>query len=116
MTSARDLRTKVSFQQRGLDANGDRLGDWEDGLERKASIRFLRGGEGVLEGRLAGRMPAVISIRDDSDTREITSAWRARTLTGIAYTFDIKSITPAKERGYLDILSEAGAQLTGDDE
>lgn len=109
MPGSGQLDTRVTFQQRAPDDNGDPLGDWEDGFTRWAQVQYLRGGEGVIQGRLQGRDPAVITVRDEAATREITTAWRAVTQTGPQMTFNLRSWTPAKERGFIDILAEAGA-------
>lgn len=110
------LDRRVVFQQQAVTRPGVRNGDWTDDFARWCSIAWLRGGEGVLEGRLAGNAPAVITVRDDAETRQVTGAWRARTESGIVATFNIKSITPAKEKGFLDILAQGGAEVTGEDE
>lgn len=111
MPAARDLKVRVLFQRRSVDANGDRLGDWEDGFERWGEVAYMalrHGGEIVLQGRLQGTAPASISVRDDSETRDITSAWRARAVSGYPATFNIRSIAPSQRVGWLHMTCEVG--------
>ena len=107
MTSAGQLRDKVRFEQRGLDANGDRLGDWDEdnGLTRSARIVFRRGSEAVLQQRLQGVQPVDITIRSDAATRLITTDWRAVD-TRSGQTFNIIAITPDEGRAYITLLAE----------
>lgn len=42
-----------------------------------ANVRPLRGGESVMQSRMASRNPAIITVRASSVTRRITNEWRA---------------------------------------
>lgn len=106
MPGAGALRDKVTFQQRGEDANGDRLGGWEEGFTVPAELVWLRGSEGAVEARLQGRQPVVIRIRDESRTRGITSAWRAVNARNEAQEFAVKSAAPDRERGFWAVMAE----------
>jgi head-tail adaptor len=109
------LKDRIRFERRGVDDNGDRLGDWnpDEAVTRWARLIFLQGGEGVLQQRLAGQQPVVITIREDGETKLIDNTWRGvDTLTG--KTFDIREAHPAKgERAAIDLLA---VEVQGDAE
>lgn len=106
MPGAGRLRDRITFQQRGLDANGDPLGPWADVVTVSVELIWLRGGEAVMDQRLAGRQPVVITVRDFAETRLIDNSWRAVNERKPAQVFDIKSASPAKELGFIDVLAE----------
>lgn len=109
MTGAGALRDRYRFDQRGLDANGDRLGAWDadNGITVSAETVWLRGSESVIGMRLEGQQPVALTIRDSVQARTITTAFRAVDVrTGAV--FNIKGNAPAKRRGYRDILAVSG--------
>lgn len=107
MAGAGGLRERVRFEQRGLDANNQRLDDWDatdTALTRAAGFTFLQGGEPVMQQRLAGSQPVIVRVWDDVAVRAVDNAWRAvDTRTGKIY--DIKSAAPAKNPLYRDMLA-----------
>lgn len=103
MPGAGDLRDRYRLERRAVDDNGDRRGPWESAGERWARTTWLRGGEGVLAQRLEGTQPVAITVRDDSVTRQVTNAWRAVARDG--RVFDVTSASPARERGFIDLLA-----------
>lgn len=107
MTGASELRDRYRFDQRGEDANGDRLGAFEPGFTVWTRTTWLRGGEGVLAQRLEGKQPVILTVRATAQTREITNGFRAvDARTDVE--FNITSVSPAKDPGFLDILAIAG--------
>jgi hypothetical protein len=102
------LTERMYFEQRGLDANGDRLGDWDatTRFDRAAGITYLRGGEGVMQQRLQGKQPVILTVREEAKTKALTNAWRAVDYRDSTRSFDIKSQAPAKQRGFIEILAE----------
>lgn len=107
MSGAGALRDRYRFDQRGLDANGDRLGDWVNGFAVSAETTWLRGSEAVISARLEGSQPVALLIRDSTQSRTITTAFRAvNTRTG--QTFNITAASPSKDRGFIDVLCVAG--------
>lgn len=105
MTGAGQLRERVLFQQRGLDANNDRLGDWEDVTMVWARIMRLKGSEPVLQQRLEGVQPVVITVRWSPVTDQVTTGWRAvDERTG--QQFNIRSKTPDEKRAFIDLLAD----------
>lgn len=107
MPGAGPLRDLLTFQSRANDANGDPIGAWTARFDADADLIFLRGSEPVMAQRLRGVQPVVITVREYTQTRQITSAWRAVDKRDLTRVFEIKSpATPAKEAGFLDILAE----------
>lgn len=104
MPGAGALRERVTFQERGLDANGDRLGDWSAGFTVSARVVHRTRGEVALQQRIQGHQPAEITVRLSSRTRPITNAWRAL-IDGQVY--EIQAVAPDERRVFLNILAEA---------
>lgn len=42
------------------------------------NVRWLRGGESVMQARLASKSPAIVTVRASTLTRSITSEWKLR--------------------------------------
>lgn len=108
MLGASDLDFRIRFQGRGEDDNGEPLAAWEDRFTRWAKITWLRGSESVMASRLEGRQPVVITVRACSQTRLIDGAWRAVNARNDKQKFNITAASPAKERGFIDILAVMG--------
>jgi hypothetical protein len=108
MTSARDLREMVDFEARREDENGDRLGPFEPIFETWAKLIWLRGSETAVQERLEGRQPVAIVVRSNAQTRRITPAWRAVLTNDGDQVLNITSVSPAKDRGFIDILATTG--------
>ena len=106
MTGSGQRQERVTFQQRGLDANGDRLGDWDSagGFTRWARVRMLKGGEPVLQARLQGVQPVEITVLNDGSTAGITNAWRA-VWGGV--DFNIQAVSTSEDRSERTILAQA---------
>jgi head-tail adaptor len=94
---------RVTFQQRSVDANGDRLGDWEDGFKRWVRVLVLRGGEPVMQARLQGQQPVQVTALARDQTRTVTTAWRM-VWKGLPY--NIKSIAPGERRDEIVFLAD----------
>lgn len=106
------LRFTVAFDKRATaadDGKGLKPGDWVEQFRRSCGIQYLRGGERVIEQRMAGVVPAVLTVRCDTDTRLINNSWRARELaSGVA--FNIRAIQPPDPKLLtIDILCDTGA-------
>jgi head-tail adaptor len=108
MIGAGDLRDRITFEARALDANGDALGTFEPQFTVWAHLRWLRGSEAALQQRLEGRQPVALVIRDSAQARQITTAWRALNARVEGQAFNITSVSPAQERGFIDILATTG--------
>lgn len=112
--SAGDLYQRVAFDQR-VTGNpdspadyGNTVDEWEEQFQTRAAFIHLRGGESVMASRLAGRHTQVIRVRASSQTREITTEWRARDARA-GTIFNVRDITLNEDdRAFLDILVESG--------
>ncbi len=103
------LTERFEFQEREQagDGYGNEQGAWRPQFERSVGRLMLRGGEQVMASRLEGRAPAVITIRACSQTRRITTDWRARDVRS-EDIWNIRSISPSEKRDYIDLLVEKG--------
>lgn len=108
MPGAGDLRDRITFEARGEDANGDPLGPWAPQFTVWAQLVWLRGSEAALQQRLEGKQPVAIVVRSSSSTRAINTAWRAVNARDPEQKFNLTSVSPAKEAGFLDILAVMG--------
>lgn len=108
--AASEYRERIQFEQRGLDANNDRLGDFEpapDKWQVRARFIWLKGGESVMQSRLTGVAPAVVRVRTSEAMREITTAFRiVDRKTGM--TFNIRSVMPVRETRVIDFTCDTG--------
>lgn len=114
---AGDLRERVGFYK--PTETDDGYGNTQIGFAAvptvgpvAAAIVPRLGGEALLAGRLAGKKFANVTVRCSSDTKQITTAWRARDeRAGVDY--NIRSIidpgqgTPGHGR-LLELLCEEG--------
>ena len=91
MTTVGQLTRRVTFQQRAANADGDRLGAWADIVSRAARVAPLRTGaagaaETVINMRLEGNQPVLITVRRDATTKLIDNTYRAYDARGPAPT------------------------------
>lgn len=103
--AGRRNRDRLRFEQRALDDNNDRLGDWATIFTCSAVLTFLRGGEGVLAQRLQGTLPVILVVRKASELTGLDNSWRAVDVHDETRVFDITGATPAKELGFVDVLA-----------
>jgi SPP1 family predicted phage head-tail adaptor len=80
------MQSRATFQAytEVNDGFGNTYGEWEDWFQRWCNIRFLRGGETVMASRLEAQPPAIMTVRKDSGTDQITPEWRVL-VNGRAY-------------------------------
>ncbi|PLU03824.1 phage head closure protein [Sinorhizobium medicae] len=105
-----ELRSKIALQVRsvGDDGYGNVVtGPFETQASVWAKFHYLRGGEEVYAGRLAGKQPAIVTVRQNAATRALTTSWRILTKDGEAW--NIRAINdPDNRRAWLEILAEKG--------
>lgn len=105
---AGDLKERWTFQQRAEDGNGDRRGKWEEGFTVWTAVTWLIGTEAVMQDRLTGVQPVVLSVRASSMTRQITPAWRALDSRQAGREANITGVVPSRTPGFIDILAVIG--------
>lgn len=108
MPGAGDLNQRWRFQPRGEDANGDRTGGWEEGFTVWAQVVWLRGTEAVMQDRLSGMQPVIITVRASLATRGITPGFRAVDARNAKNVANVTAVAPAREAGFIDILATVG--------
>lgn len=118
MTTANDLRDRVGFYKR-VEEPADELGNTQRDFPSapifppvRAQIRPKLGGEGVLAARLSGTNPVNITVRQSSDTKQITTDWMVKDERTLE-VYNIRSIIDpsqaTSDRGHwLEMLCEKG--------
>lgn len=103
------LKDRVALERRALDANGDRLGDWEAIATCAASILYRVGTETVLQSRLEGAAVVEVVVRDQGAIAGLGTGWRVRDVRK-GRIFDVTAIAwDRPERGFLSIAAKADA-------
>lgn len=106
---AGDLTKRVAFQSpiEDRDRNGKIVQSWRNEFTVWAHVKALRGGETVMQARVAAKAPAIVTVRRSSQSRQIQSDWRA-VIDGRIY--DIKELPRmSDDRAYLEMLAEGRA-------
>lgn len=106
------LRERFAFSKRAAvdDGLGNEQGEWLIQFTVWAKRLTLKGGETVLANRLAGRAPAIITIRSSTQTREITADWRCVDARS-GEEFNIRAVQPGPKRDVIELLVETGVAV-----
>lgn len=115
MTGAGELNRRIAFDKRE-DVNPDSpldLGNTESNFVEQfivwAKVLAKFGGETVTAARLTGQQPVTITVRQSSQTSQITPDWRARDVnSGEVYAIRSKA-DPDGRRAFFEILGQVGA-------
>lgn len=114
MAGVGDLKERVLCQMKGPARDefdnpvpgGDK---WTTQFSVRAGFRPKNGGETVVAGRLQGVQPYIVTIRQSSDTRQITPGWRLVDPRNDTRVFNIRSLSdPTGKRQWLELLVEHG--------
>lgn len=105
MTHAGQLDRSVTFKQRALDANNERLGDLTDVCTRDARVQPLKGGEAVQAQRMAGQQPVIITVRCDALTRSIDNGFEAFDARTAGIAWDVQSAIVTEDQVWVEILA-----------
>jgi SPP1 family predicted phage head-tail adaptor len=112
MTAAGDLRGRIHLQSRTAidDGYGNEVaGPWSTRFTVAAGFKPRLGGEEVMAARLGGQQPWIITIRQSSETRQVTTDWRIVDARDERRVFNIRSIVdPDGKRAFLEILAQEG--------
>ena len=88
-----------------VDADGQLVQSWRERGTAWCNVRWLRGGESVMQARLASKSPAIVTVRASPLTRRITSEWEAL-IDGRIYEFR-EDPRESQDRAFLEALAEA---------
>ncbi|WP_244598283.1 head-tail adaptor protein [Pseudohoeflea suaedae] len=92
------------------DGYGGTVNGWSERFRARASYMRLRGGETVMAGRLAGKQPTVITIREHAKAANVDGTWRARDVrTG--EVFNIRSVVLSDDRRHRELTAESGVAI-----
>jgi SPP1 family predicted phage head-tail adaptor len=110
--SAGKLYERVAFESpvEVSDGYGGTINGWAAQFTVSAHFVRLRGGETVLASRLSGTQPTIIKVRQSSDTKQVTTDWRARDARS-GEVFNIRSIIESDDRAYLEFTAESGVAV-----
>jgi len=76
----------------------------------RANFRNLRGGETVLQSRLEGTQPVVVTIRSSKCARAIKTDWRMRD-TRNDEEYNVRSVVLSDSRQYIELTCERGVTV-----
>lgn len=116
MSTASDLRDRLRFERKGLDARGRRTLDWDadgDHLEVQAGVTWLRRGEAVQQARLQGQSPVVIKVWASAASRGVDNSWRAIDLRSGRVINLTTPGEPTRDRLFLEFLGSADGSSGG---
>ena len=103
-----DYRAAFAAPVEARDDDGQVVQSYDEQFTVWAGIRWLRGGESVMQARMQSRSPAILTVRKTPDTDRITSEWRVLV---DGRDFDVKEDPrPSDDRGYLEMLVEDRGQ------
>ena len=89
-----------AFQEKGAER-------WDARFEDSLRVTYLRGGEDVIVGRLAGRNVVVLRARSGPSSATVTEAWRIKD-KNTGRVFNIRSIIPSEDGAWTDFTCETG--------
>ena len=104
-----DHRAEFSLRESIEDDMGGTRDEWVPHFVEWAGVKHLRGGESVMQARLASRNPVIVTIRNSARARQITSEWRVtlRSRSGIVLVAEVKEDPrPSEGDAYLEFLAE----------
>ncbi|UPT93023.1 phage head closure protein [Bradyrhizobium barranii subsp. apii] len=109
MTSAGDLRSEIKLERQVLtpDGAGGSTVEWVEVVTTPARIKYLKGGETVMAGRLQGNQTVVVTLRNQPGLGDADTTWRL-TSTRSNRVYDIKAFTLSEDGAWLDILADTG--------
>jgi head-tail adaptor len=114
MVGAGRLDRRLSFERRTdvADGYGNQVaGDWTPQFTDVANRKWLRGGEDVMAARLESRQPAILTMRNSTQARQVTADWRAvDTRSGEIYNIR-EDPKESDSRGFLEMLVESGVAV-----
>ena len=104
-----DHRAEFAMRETVTTDMGGVRDEWVPQFVEWAAVKYLRGGEGVMQARMQSRNPVIVTIRNSARARQITSEWRVtlRSRSGIVLAVEVKEDPrPADADGFLEMLAE----------
>lgn len=104
-----DYRAEFALRETVDTDMGGTREDWVLQFVEWVSVKHLRGGEAVMQARLASRNPVIVTVRNSARARQITSEWRVslRDRTGIVKDYEVKEDPrPSEGSAFLEFLAE----------
>jgi len=111
--TAGNLRHRIAFDLREevSDGYGNEEGEFVEQFVVWAGVEAKFGGETVTQARLSGKQPFILTIRQSTNARLITTDWRARDKR-TNQIFNIRSIAdPNDRRAFLELLVEFSGEF-----
>lgn len=103
-----ELNIRVAFLrpiEGARSTTGGSRNGYEEAFQSWANVHYLRGGEGVLGSRMAGRRPAILTVRRRSVLNQIEHGWAVQ-IDG--QDFQIRELPRiTKDRRFAEMLVEA---------
>lgn len=109
------LWERLQFQKRGQGADGmggeGPFGPYETQFTISAGLTPLQGGEAVMGSRLAGQQPYIVTVRQSTNTRLVTTDWQIVDDCNADRVFAISAppTDPDGKRAWLEMLVTEGA-------
>lgn len=89
------------------DGGGGETRSWSEKFTCRASIKYLRGGESVMAGRLAGKQAVVVTVMASPIAKDIAPTWRMRDLKrGISYNVHVA--IRSDSQACIEVTAESG--------
>ena len=104
-----DHRAIFSQRREISDEYGGTRDEWVPQFTEWAEVKYLRGGEAVMQARMASRNPVIVTIRNSERARQITSEWQVelRSRSGVTKVYAVKEDPrPSEQDAYLAMLAE----------
>ena len=104
-----DHRAIFSVRREISDEYGGTRDEWVPQFTEWADVKYLRGGESVMQARMASRNPVIVTIRNSERARQITSEWQVelRSRSGVTKVYQIKEDPrPVDGDAMLEMLAE----------
>ena len=92
--------SRIDFQMK----DGNR---WVTQFQLWGAIKFLRGAEVILQGRVAGKNTAIVAFRNGPKARSANTHWRLKRV-GVGDVFVIKSIIIDESENLVEFTCETG--------
>jgi len=98
-------RARFRAPIKGRTPGGQRITEMRDRFTVWAKLTPMRGGEAVMQARLASRSPCSVTVRRTPDTVQISSEWDV-VIDGRTYHLK-EDPRESQDRAFLDMLVEA---------